>query len=273
MTRIMNLACTLAALFTLIGAGPALLQAVNGTWVLAPSGQQHQWQIRLSSSDEDTRQWEESLHLDAPPSSTPFSIRRDAGTFDFTGTLAEGTGSGRFTFTPSSAFVNGLASRNLHLRSVRDLTAAAAVDLTLSYIDAIGAAGYPSLSFEKLLAFRAVGATPASIAELRSVFGQLPAEDVISTTALHVTRAYVDELHSMGVDGITPRRAVTFKALHIDKAYIEDLSRMGYAHMKPDDIVSFKAMHIDAAYLQHLREHGLKNLTPQQVIEMKATGL
>lgn len=274
MTRVYKLACCIAAVFALVAAGSTLLQTVHGTWALERNGYQHRWQLRLSSDgDEHTMQWQETLPMDAAPASKTFSIRREAGTFDFTGTVSSDGGSGQFTFTPSAAFVNGLESRNVHPQSVHDIMSAASVDLTLAYIDSIGAAGYPNLGFEKLIAFRAVGATPSSIADLRSVLGRLSADDVVSTSALHVTRAYVDELHSMGVDPVTAERAVTFKALHIDKAYIAELARMGYAHMDPQDIVSFKAMHIDAAYLQHLRAHGLKNLTAQQVIEMKATGL
>jgi hypothetical protein len=274
MTRVSQLACCLAAVFALIAAGSPLLQTVNGTWALQQSRYEHRWQLQLSADgDRDTMQWQQTLRLDAAPASANFSIRREAGTFDFTGTLSKDGGSGQFTFTPSSAFVNGLGSRNLHPDSVHDIVTAAGVDLTLAYIDSIGAAGYPNLSFEKLIAFRAVGATASSIAGLRSVFGPLSAEDVVSTSALHVTRAYVDEMHDMGVQTVTAQQAVTFKALHIDKAYVGELSRMGYGRMNPQDIVTFKAMHIDAAYLQHLRAHGLKNLTAQQVIEMKATGL
>jgi hypothetical protein len=207
------------------------------------------------------------------PSGRDFSVAREAGTFHFTGTLGDDTGSGQFTFTPSEAFVSGLASRGIQTSSDDDILVAASIDLTLAYIDSISAAGYRDIGFEHLIAFRALQVTPASIADLRSIFGQMGTEDVISATALHVTRAYVEELRSMGVGDITPERAVTFKALHIDKGYVAELARMGYAHMPPDQIVSFKAMHIDEAYLQHLRAHGLKNLTPQQVIEMKATGL
>lgn len=268
MTSVYKVACCIAAVFALVAAGSPLLQSVHGTWALQRNDYQNRWQLRLSSDGD-----EQTLRMDAPPTSGTFSIRREAGTFDFTGTLSDDGGSGQFTFTPSAAFVNGLGSRHLHPESIRDIMAAASVDLTLEYIDSIAAAGYPNLGFDKTIAFRAVGATPGSIAELRSVFGTLSSEDVVSTSALHVTRAYVDELHTMGVDHVTPERAVTFKALDIDKAYIAELARMGYSHMDPQDIVSFKAMHIDAAYLQHLRAHGLKNLTAQQVIEMKATGL
>jgi hypothetical protein len=264
----------MAAVLVLIGASGAQMQSVAGTWVLERSGYSHQWELQLSSDENtNTMQWHQTMPIAGPPSSADFSIRREAGTFHFTGTLGSRGGSGQFTFTPNDAFASGLAARKLKTRDSHELMAAASIDLTLAYIDSIRAAGYPDLSFDNLLAFRAVGVTPQSISESRSLFGQLPAGEVISTAALHVTPAYVQELRSMGIGPVTAERAVTFKALHIDKGYIAELARLGYAHMDPQDIVSFKAMHIDAAYLQHLRQHGLKNLTPQQVIEMKATGL
>lgn len=274
MNRLQRIACGTTALLVFLTAVAFATQTITGAWTLERNRHASGWQLQLSADgDNNSMRWEQTLPIDTAPSSADFTIRREAGTFHFTGTLSSVGGGGQFTFTPSDAFVSGLASRGLQARDEHELVSAATVDLTLQYIDSIRAAGYPDLSFDRLLAFRAVGATPQSIAGLRAIFGTMSAENVISTSALHVTPEYVQELRSMGVDTVTPQRAVTFKALHIDKAYVADLARMGYSHMDPQGIISFKAMHIDAAYLQHLRQHGLKNLTPQQVIEMKATGL
>ncbi|HET6895229.1 MAG TPA: hypothetical protein VFH72_07620 [Candidatus Baltobacteraceae bacterium] len=243
MNAISKGAALLAALVLLFGWAPAQAGTITGTWSAHRTARGVE--LNLSSdADIHTMHWQETLHLDGAPSTANFTLRREAGTIVLSGTVGNGTGSGQFTFTPSDAFVAGLSSRGLRYDNDHDLLSAASVDLTLQYIDAMRGDGYPNLPFGDLLAFRAVGVTAASLADLRSVFGQISAENVIATTALHVTRSYVDEL-----------------------------ADMGYRGMSPDDIVAFKSMHIDRAYLQHLAAHGLKNLSGQQVIEMKASGL
>lgn len=274
MTRCIRLAFAISAALVLVAPAIARANTITGTWRLERSGHAGRTQLALSSGGNlNTIELNENISAQAPLSGSHFEIRPEAGTFEFTGTLRNGEGSGDFVFTPSEQFISGLSARGLHSEDDREIMSAAAIDLTVGYIDTIRGSGYPHLRFGTLLAFRALNVTPASIAQLRIVFGPLPADEIISTTALHVTAAYVNELREMGISPVTAERAVTFKALHIDKAYVTQLESMGFRNLPPDEIVSFKAMHVDAAYLRRLASHGLKNLTPQQVIQLKAAGL
>lgn len=262
------------AIVALIAATPALAP-ISGAWDMQRSSDGTLLHLHVGPHEDET------LHgyavpagqLYGAPSAAEFTVAREPGTFRFRGTIGGGTGSGNFTFTPSSSFNDGLAARGLGTRDGRELMGAASVDLTLAYIDRMRADGYPALTFENALAFRAIGVTTESIAVLRGLFGSLSAEDVISTSALHVTPAYVQELREMGVSPVTAQRAVEFKALNITRDYVAQLASLGYPHLRPNQIVEFRALHIDAAYLKHLADHGLKNLTPEQVVELKATGL
>jgi hypothetical protein len=211
--------------------------------------------------------------IDGAPAKATFSVQRDAGTFRFSGIVGSGRGTGPFTFTPSQPFVQGIAQRGLALKATRDVMTAAIVDLTLPYIDSIRAAGYSDMPYDQYVAFRAVGVTPQSIAEMQSLFGRISDGDMVAATAMHISKPYVDELRSMGVGPVTVERAITFKALKIDRAYLAELARMGYANLPPDSIVTFRSMHIDEAYIHHLAAHGLRHLTAEQLIQMKAAGL
>lgn len=271
MMRMLRLAIGLAIAIALTLPLCARAGTISGTWTLQPGRDGER--VQLTIHPDGIGHWNETVHIEKPWSGDDFWLRREAGAFHFAGTVADDRGSGQFTFTSNDAFASGLTARGLAVRDDRKLMTAAAVDLTLQYIDSIRTDGYTDLGYDNLLAFRALGVSPASISDLRGLFGRMSAEDVISTSALHVTRAYVDEMHAMGIATVTPERAVTFKSLHISKSYVGELAEMGFRNLSPDDIVSFKAMHIDRAYLRHLAAHGLKNLTPQQVIELKASGL
>ena len=272
MMRMLRSAIAIALSLALVLPLSARAGTIAGAWTMQPGRDGERVQLTIHP-DGGVEHWDETVHIEKPWSGSEFRLRREAGTFHFTGTVINGTGSGQFTFSSNDAFASGLATRGLAVKDDRQLMTAAAVDLTLQYVDSIRADGYPQLGFDNLLAFRALGVTPASIADLRAVFGQMSAENVISTSALHVTRAYVEQMHQMGIASVTPERAVTFKSLNITRSYVDELAQMGFRNMSPDDIVSFKAMRIDGTYLRHLAAHGLKNLTAQQVIELKASGL
>jgi hypothetical protein len=270
-----------------LGATSATLASTSGTWQLTRTSGTHRLELRLTTGEQSNtvRIWNESggygaeelgltdARIDAAPANMQFTLNREAGIFRFTGILGHGTGNGSFVFTPSESYRSGLLSRGLDARTDRDIMTAAMVDLTLTYIDGIRAAGYPGLAFDELLAFRALNVTPSSIAQLRSMFGNLDAHQVISTTALHITPAYINEMHEIGMARVTPETAVEFKALGITKSYVAQLSQLGFSHLKPHEIVEFRALHIDAAYIKHLAEHGLKNLTVEQLVQLKASGI
>jgi hypothetical protein len=271
----------------LLGAASATLATTSGTWQLARENRTHRLELRLTAAEQSNtvRMWNESggygveqlgltdARIDAAPANVQFALNREAGIFRFTGILGRGTGNGTFLFMPGESFRSGLLSRGLKTRSDGDVMTAASVDLTLSYIDDIRAAGYPSLPFDELLAFRALNVTPSSLAQLRSMFGNIEAHQVISTTALHITPAYINEMHEIGIAAVTPETAVEFKSLGITKSYVAQLAQLGFSHLKPNEIVEFRALHIDAAYIKHLAAHGLKNLTVEQLVQLKASGI
>lgn len=282
-------AALFAALFASFApsfAGPASMQPLSGSWQLTRDAQTHRIQLHLWLDEAGQRSsWNDFGHftadalglsdakIDGAPAQARFSLARDAGTFTFSGVVGDGRGTGPFTFTPNQTFVQGIAQRGLAVNGTREVMTAAIVDLTLPYVDSIRATGYADLSYERYVAFRALGVTPQSIAEMQSLFGRISSDQMLSATAMRISRAYVDELRSMDIGPVTVERAITFKALKIDKAYVAELARMGYANLTPDNIVTFKAMHIDEAYINHLAAHGLKHLSAEQLIEMKAAGL
>jgi hypothetical protein len=288
MTRI-ALALCLALLPLALTTAARADDTTNGQWAVdrvAESSSRVQLDLRSESKAHDNSHWESehdaelsqvglsAADLDSGGKHVQFTIARDAGSFVCDGWAGHGHANGTFTFTPNAAFADGLRRRGFTAVPAEKVLASASLDLTLAYIDAVSASGYPRMAYDRYITFRALGITPDSIAGLRKTFGGiLEAEQVVSLTALHVTPAYVDELRSLGIGPLSAQKAVELKALGIDRSYVERLAKVGYAHLGAGELVQMKALGIDEAYIQHLADHGMRNLTVSQLVRMKAVGI
>jgi hypothetical protein len=282
------IACFFVLATALAGAGAARAQdTMTGQWsIQRVLGSTVQLEFRTERRADGTAHWDStntsdvsriglsSADLDSSGKHVHFTIAREAGTFECDGWAGHGQGSGTFAFNASPAFLAGLRSRGYSDLSPEKQAGSAMLDITLGYIDSIFAAGYPHVEYNQLVAFKALGVTPTSIAALRSLFhDNLTAEELTSLAALHVTPAYISELRGLGIAPVSPQKAVELKALGVDKSYVQALAAAGYTNVPPDQLVQLKALGIDQAYIQHLAEHGMKNLTVSQLVRMKAVGL
>ena len=89
-----------------------------------------------------------------------FTLRRDAGRFDFTGRVEDGRGSGDFSFTPSADFVSAMGRLGYPQLSNDDVWRFAMHDVSRDYVTEFKNAGY-QLDTSDLIKSRIHGATPA----------------------------------------------------------------------------------------------------------------
>lgn len=243
-----------AALFALVLSTFALAEDLsNGTWTIQPARQGNiELELRSEGSGDEehisagsySSPQEIGLQpgdLNSPSHSVHFTIRRDAGTLDFTGTVGDGVGAGHYTYAPNAAYADGVAKRGYDRPTARQQLVATTLDISNAYIDGIIATGVRPSSFAKLIAFRALRVTPQGIRDLRQQFGALDEESVI-----------------------------TFTALHIDTAYIKELAAAGYTNLSSHEVTELKALHVDGAYIRRVQAHGYKHPTVQQLVELKA---
>ena len=276
-----------SALFSLLLASAALTAAYAGdgsiragTWSISPADTAGQVQLELRSAGNGGEN--ESDHsialarlglrpsdLEGGSHDVRFALRGEAGQVDFTGSASRGTGAGNFTFSPSASFAQGVSSRGIPAPEDRALLSAVLLDVTLGYIDAIRGSGVQVTRFDRIIALRALGATAQSAAALRSSFGSLDDEELITLTALHVDANYTRDLAASGYRGLTAHDVVTFRALHVDGAYIRAIGDAGYRGVSAHDLITLKALHIDGAFIRNAQAHGFSHPTIQQLIRLK----
>lgn len=250
------------ALFTFVFLAaliPAIVFAQNvitGTWSIQPAVIAGRLELELRTNTETGHHSHGSSQFtaqdlglqpsDLEGASHPvnFTMRRDAGSIDFTGTAADGVAAGHFTFTSNPAYGDALAKRGLDRPTGEEQLAAVTLDISLSYIGGISAAGVRPTSYGKVIAFRALGITPQSIRDLRRQFGSLDEDGLVTFSALHITPAYIHELASAGYTNLSANELTELKALNVDGAYIRRVQAHGYKHPTVRQLVELKAMKI-----------------------------
>jgi hypothetical protein len=261
------------------------LDSIHGTWSIEPGRDAAHVHLTLQTSDDashshDTSSFDigsdqlgiGSALSGATSSEVKLTILREAGSIVCTGTVGHGTGSGTYVFMPSDAFRSRMHDRGYDDLELHTQFAAAALDLTTGFIDRIGAAGYPHLSFERLIAFRALGIDEDFVRDMRSTFAgtEISAAQLLSLRALSVTREYVAQMRDGGFAVDDPNDAVQLRALDVSGAYVRDLASAGYDHLSSRELVQLRALGIDAAYIKRVEAHGFSHLPIDKLIQLKA---
>ena len=281
--KIFRNAILVAAFLTSMLAPVFAQNVMNGTWSIQPGGNAGEIQLELRYSSARGADRSQNSHdfnvqtlglrpedISGPSHPVHFSLSRDAGTIDFTGTAGEGVGAGHYKFAPNRSYPQAIAARGMDRPDLEKQLVAVMLDISLSYADGVIAAGVRPSSFDKLIAFRALRITPESITSLRRAFGAMDEEQLITFSALHITPRYAAEMRAEGLTGLDSQSLVTLKALHVDAAYIHDLGSAGYSHLSANELTELKALHVDAQYIRRVESHGYKHPTVQQLVQMKA---
>lgn len=232
-------------------------EALNGTWTIASIGTSETVELELRrprsveadrvniTHDLDLRALGlQPADLTAAPHAAHFSLRRDAGVVDFSGIVGNGAGAGSFTFTPSQEYRQAISSRGIETPDDEKQLVATLLDISLGYTDGVIGAGVRPSSFDKLVAFRALGITGDGMRTLKHAFGDLSEEDYITFTALHITPEYAAQMRALGLPDLTAHDLVTLKALRIDSDYVHRVQAHGFKHPTVQQLVQLKAMHI-----------------------------
>jgi hypothetical protein len=151
----------LAALAATVFASTAQAQRdSDGNWRLYLEDDRQR--VQLTFQDFDNHRWQTSStfpvnssalqglgisQITGPNAVARFQLRRDAGTFNFEGTVGDYRGRGTFTFTPNPSFPDELARRGYSRPSRADQFELALHDVGLGVVDELAREGYGRPTF------------------------------------------------------------------------------------------------------------------------------
>lgn len=202
-----------------------------------------------------------------------FSLVREAGRIDCSGTARGGSGSGTCKFTADQAFASLLAQRGIGRVTDRDALGLTLVGAKRQLLDALSAARYATPNIGDFTGLAALNVTSDYIADL-SARGYRPERlsDLIAFKALGVTPAYVEQLRSAGFGKPKADEIVQLKALEVSPAYLASLGRVGYDRLPVSSIIQLKALDVTADYIAGFQRLGHR-LSVNQLVQCKAMGI
>ena len=175
---------------------------------------------------------------------TQFTLTRDAGKFEFEGTLRDGAGAGTFQFSADPRYaqeMKALGFRGVEGKQIHFATH----DVSLSFARDMKNANLQDLDTDKLLAFRIHG----------------------------VSRKFIDELRAAGHDERDSDQLIAFRIHGVTPDFIGELQKLGFAHPQPDQLVNLRIHGVTPEYISQLQLRGVKNLTVDKLVAMKIHGL
>lgn len=84
---------------------------------------------------------------------------------------------------------------------------------------------------------------------------------------LDVTTAWVQDMKSAGVQGMTADNLMGLRALGVDKDYVKGMAAAGYPELRADKLTGMKAVGVSPAKVQAIRAMGFSP-TEEELIEM-----
>jgi hypothetical protein len=164
----------------------------------------------------------------ADGSTAPFQLKREAGTLKFEGRFADGEGAGHFTFEPSPAYTQSMASLGYPQLTPDQQFQLALFDITPARVRELAALGHKDIPLKQLIEVGIFQVTPEFIRELRTLgFQSLPARDLVSFRIHGVTPAFIREMRAAGFPNATAEDLVKLRIHGVDSAFVRSMSGQG----------------------------------------------
>ena len=171
-----------------------------------------------------------------------FTLVREAGRLDCSGTGGSGHAYGGCRFTSDPNFTRLLASRGIGTPTERQAFGLMAVNARRDLIDAVADARYPTPSIDNLTALAALG----------------------------VDGRYISEMSHAGYRPNTIQRLIEFKALGVTPQWIAGFVRVGYANVPGDGLVQMRALGITPEFISGYQRIGYRDLPVETLVQLKA---
>lgn len=254
-----------------------------GTWQLRQSERSTRVQLNLSERRNSMSGFDvpldqlkglSSAALTGAGGPVQFSLRRDAGTINFEGTIRSGVGAGTFTFTPNAAFADELSKRGYGRPENDELYVLARNDIGTAFLDELSAQKYTRPSLDQLLRAGDHGVDLDYLHDMGASGYHLGEIEALIRTRDHgVDGEFIGGLKTHGLDGLTVEELVKARDHGVDPDYIAEMKSAGYDLGDIDGLIRARDHGIDADYVKGMGAHGFKKMPLDHLIKARDHGV
>jgi len=280
-----QLISALAMLTLLVSAFPARAASapapITGTWTGELRGEN---EVHLNLQMKGQSGWTgQSLPLSSlrgltrqqatNGASVRFELVRDAGTVAFEGAFKDEKGSGTFTFTPSGAFVDDMATLGFRNLSPEQLLTMEMVDVSRKYAREMKALGYDQLSTKQLISMRIFQVTPDFANAFRSLgYDRLQPDQLVSLRIFNVTPDFIRELEARGYEHLPVDQLTNLRIFKVTPSFIDELRSLGYERLPVSQLVNLRIFHVSPDLIRDLQKQGYRRLSADDLVHYRIFG-
>jgi hypothetical protein len=202
-----------------------------------------------------------------------FTLRRDAGTIDFTGRITDGRGRGDFAFTPSADFISGMGRLGYVRLDDEDVWRFAIHDVSRDYVSDFKKAGYaPDVS--DLIKTRIHGATPEFAQDVKAQgLGRPDIDDLVKMRIHGVTPEFIKAMRDMGYKDLPIDRLVELRIHGVTPEFITSFGDLGYKNLDLQDLVKLRIHGVTTQLVKELNDLGYKDLAVDDLVKLRIHGV
>jgi hypothetical protein len=210
-----------------------------------------------------------------------FRLAREAGTIQCDGEFVNGKGSGTFTFTPNSAFVDGMRSRGFDFtkQSVKKgpdendisdrLFTAAALNVTTALADDLLSANFGKLDVDDLFKAAIFKIDGKFMAEMKATgFQNLGMEELVKARIFKIDAGFVKQVADMGFDNRDFEDLVKFRIFKVTPEFLVALKNEGFTNLSAEEVVKFRIFNIDTDFIKKAKAEN-PNVTVEEMVQIK----
>jgi hypothetical protein len=212
--------------------------------------------------------------LTAPGHAARFELRRDAGTFSFTGRVGDGRGEGSFSFVPDSSYAAELERRGIGRASSADQFKLAVSDIGYQYLDTLRAEKYPQPGIRQLVRMGDHGVDLEFLHGLAAAGYHLGSLDELVRFSDHgVDPDYVAGMQTAGYRGISALELVRLHDHGVDPEYLDGLAKAGFAGADLEAVREAHDHGVSVAYVREFRELGYRDASLRDLARLRDHGV